>query len=107
MPHRWRKDRRLRWWWWAARSPCSWLEVVGGDPLGDVGADLGALHVGGAEVEALEHAGVDGVVDDVGERRVLAGHLGGVGHDPDDAEGDRLPAEEGVGACIIAADRQL
>ena len=74
------------------------LEVVGGDPLGDVGADLGALLLGGAEVEALEYSSVDGLGDDVRERHILTGHLGGVGHDHDEAEGDRLAVEEGVGA---------
>jgi hypothetical protein len=83
------------------------LEVVLDEPAGDVGAELGALDVCCPEVDALVHAGVDGVVDDVGEGLVAARHLGAVGGDPDDVEGDRFPPKKASAACIIALVTQL
>jgi hypothetical protein len=35
------------------------VEVVLGEPVGDLVAEHGALYVGGSEVDAAPHAGVD------------------------------------------------
>lgn len=83
------------------------LEVVLVEPAGDVVADAGALDVGGAEVDALVDAGVDGVVDDVGEVAVAAGHGGHSGHDPHDVEVDLVGAEERLGGVHIGPLAQL
>ena len=47
------------------------MEVVVGDPVGDLLADPCALDVGGPEVDALRDPGFDGVLVDVAETVVV------------------------------------
>ena len=83
------------------------LEDVVVDPLGDLLTEAGALDVGRAEVEALIHAGVNGVVDDVGEAVVLARHAGHVGRVPHDTEVQPVEPKNALPALISDPVTQL
>ena len=68
-----------------------WLEVVLLEVVGDLLAELGSLLIGGAEMDAGPHSGVDDLLERIREPIVAPR---GTGFVAESAEGDPVGAEE-------------